>query len=284
MNRRTLLWIAVALTIGCKPAPSPWMPEPKPVVPKEILIQLIEAEDTRTWNPATIARLLRDSNPVVRERAALAAGRIGDEAAVPRLTELLHGDSIEVAAMAAFAIGEIESVKGVPSLLEALKYSPLLETLKLSDEKAIRARAVEALGKIAATLPEKDDLRKRIGSAILAVLKEQKTAKHYHHDVVRQAITAALRAKPDGGPAVIAMYLDEAEDEEAMNALTLLGARESLDKIRELLAEGGGPTTRAIPPSVCWKQQWRARWMLVCAWLPSARWGPSRRFDLRCHC
>ena len=243
MNRRTLLWIAVALTLGCKPAPSPW--EPKPVVPKDVLIQLVEAEDTRTWDAATMARLLRDSRPVVRERAALAAGRIGDEDAVPRLTELLHDGSVEVAAMAAFALGEIESIKGVPSLLEALKYSPLLETLKLSDEKAIRARAVEALGKIAATLPEKDDLRKRIGSAILDVLKEQKTAKHYHHDVVRQAITAALRAKPDGVSPVIAMYLDEAEDEDALNALTQLGARESLDQIRRLLADGGGGANAA---------------------------------------
>jgi peptidyl-prolyl cis-trans isomerase B (cyclophilin B) len=242
MNRTASLWIIIALLTACKTAPT--IKPTYPQVPKEVLIELVEAEDTRTWK-SDMVKLLSNPNPNVRSRTALAAGRIGEQSAIPELIKLLkQTDSTEVAAMAAFALGEIESPAAVPSLLETLKYSPLLETLKLSDEKSIRAAAVEALGKIAAALPENDAVRKRIGTAILDVLKEQKTAKHVHHDVIARALTAAVRAKPEGASAVIAMYLDW-DDAEVLDSLARLRAKESLDRVRELLVTSGGPSTRA---------------------------------------
>ena len=49
-------------------------------------------------------------NVAVRRRAALAAGRIGDERAVAELASLLTGaGNAEAREMAAFALGEIES-------------------------------------------------------------------------------------------------------------------------------------------------------------------------------
>ena len=245
VNSRTIwLWItAVALLTACKPA-SGTKPT-SPAVSKEILIQLIEAEDTRTWNTGT-ERLFGHANPNVRSRTALSAGRIGNASAIPRLIDLLKTDkSTEVSAMAAFALGEIESPAAAPSLIEALKYSPTLETLKLSDKKSIRAAAVEALGKIAAALPERDAARERIGNAILDVLKEQKTARHVHHDVIAKALPAAVRARPSGAAAVIAMYLEDWDDPEVLDALAQLRAKESLGRVRELLATSGTPLTRA---------------------------------------
>src|SRR5205085_3887081 len=73
-------------------------------VPEETLLRIVEAEDERRWEESDLGRLLADENPAVRRRAALAAGRIGDEGAVAPLRGVLGGDSDDdVRAMAAFA-------------------------------------------------------------------------------------------------------------------------------------------------------------------------------------
>src|ERR1043165_2427043 len=51
-------------------------------VPEETLIQIVAAEDERRWDESDFGKLFADTNPAVRRRAALAAGRIGDEGAV----------------------------------------------------------------------------------------------------------------------------------------------------------------------------------------------------------
>src|SRR5947209_3460261 len=95
-----------------------------PRVPEETLLRIIEAEDERRWDDADLGKLLTDANAAVRRRAALAAGRIGDEGAVASLSSLLRGDRDEsVRAMAAFALGEIEAESGADSLLETLRLS-----------------------------------------------------------------------------------------------------------------------------------------------------------------
>src|SRR6267378_2757739 len=89
-------------------------------IPTNILLRIIRAEDQRRWDD-NLKSLLSDKDPKVRKRAALAAGRIGDERAVPALIELLKGDADnDVRQMAAFAIGEIESPAGADALLEVL--------------------------------------------------------------------------------------------------------------------------------------------------------------------
>ena len=90
-------------------------------VPKLLLLRIVRAEDERRWDD-DLRSLFRARNANVRSRAALAAGRIGNEAAVADLTELLrHDDETDVRAMAAFAIGEIESPLGADALLATLK-------------------------------------------------------------------------------------------------------------------------------------------------------------------
>src|SRR5207253_9136888 len=100
-------------------------------------------------------------------RAALAAGRIGDEGAVLPLIDLLKKDTDWGAQqMAAFALGEIESAKATDALIEASRISDL------------RARALEALGKIAAALPPTEEQRRQaIGQVVLdALVIERKEA------------------------------------------------------------------------------------------------------------
>src|SRR5688572_4236695 len=102
MRRAITFWILVGLAASCKAA--------APGISSDVLIRILEAEDTRQWNATAMETYLADKNPEIRARAALAAGRIGDDVAIPRLTELLSQDGTEsVMATAAFAIGEIES-------------------------------------------------------------------------------------------------------------------------------------------------------------------------------
>ena len=111
-------------------------------IPPGLHARIIQLEDERNLNGDELAKLLKHASPKVRERAALAIGRIGDKRGTAALIELLQTEKDEqVRAMAAFALGEMEDAAAVPALLEFLtpgKY-PI----------AVRARPVEALGKIA---------------------------------------------------------------------------------------------------------------------------------------
>ena len=109
-------------------------------VPNDLVMKILKAEDSR--DAAPVLEMLTNLNTAVRYRAALAAGRIGDDAAVPRLAALLADSSVEVRTMAAFALGEIESIKAADVVLGGLKDS--------TTPDAVRARLVEAAGKIAA--------------------------------------------------------------------------------------------------------------------------------------
>src|SRR2546429_9292189 len=118
---------------------------PSSELPANTQLNILRHEDERRWDDQLKA-LLADNNPKVRQRAALAAGRIGNESAVPVLTEMLLTDrEAEVRQMAAFALGEIESPGGAFALVTVLK----------DPAKPGRARAIEALGKVTATLESK---------------------------------------------------------------------------------------------------------------------------------
>lgn len=110
-------------------------------IPPSLHARIIQLEDERNLNSDELAKLLKHTSPKVRERAALAIGRIGDKRGTAALIELLQTEKDEsVRAMTAFALGEMEDVAAVPALLEFLtpgKY-PIF----------VRARPVEALGKI----------------------------------------------------------------------------------------------------------------------------------------
>ena len=134
----------------------------KSAIPPATLLLITKAEDERRWDN-DLRKLFSSPNALIRKRAALAAGRIGNEDSIGALTNLLEKDAdTGVRAMAAFAIGEVESEKGANALVAALKSTSSLE---------VKARAVEALGKIAGTLPREQEARQReLGAVIIEAL------------------------------------------------------------------------------------------------------------------
>ena len=137
----------------------------------------------------------------MRTRAALAAGRIGNEQAVADLIPLLQkDDEPEVRAMAAFALGEIESPLGADALVAVLS-----ETR----DSPQRSRAVEALGKITAALPKEQETRAhQLAAVVLETLNFEASRRSAPDDLtILLGLTAVLRAKPEGAGPIVAKFL-----------------------------------------------------------------------------
>jgi len=223
---------------------------PPASIPTNVLVQIIRAEDERRWDNQ-LQSLLSDRDLRIRKRAALAAGRIGDERAIDPLVQLLRTDPNEdVRQMAAFAIGEIESPTGADALLEALGAVARPSGKPPESSSKVRARAVEALGKIAAALPDSDKDRRRIfGEAILKALQfEDARRSHLDRLTILLGLTAALRAKPDSAGPVIAKFVGYSDPRivaAALNALTRLRLKDGNDQARELLLKSSDPIVRA---------------------------------------
>lgn len=206
------------------------------------LLRIVRAEDERRWD-ADLSGLLSDRNGAVRARAALAAGRIGDERAVPSLVSLLQKDNdYQVRAMAAFALGETES----PGAVEVL----IAELSAARTNRELRARIMEALGKIAAALPKSEVQKVRdSGSAILNILKSEDEARSRpDHQTALLGLTAVLRARPEGAGKVIVQFLSYREPRvrsDAANALARLRANDGNQQLRQLLIADLDPVVRA---------------------------------------
>ena len=168
-----------------------------------ILVQIVKAEDERRFDK-TLETLMKSANVKIRLRSALAAGRIGDDAAIPALTNLLETDKdANIQAMAAFALGEIESVKASDAILKVLADT--------KNDEIVRARAVEAAGKIAAA-NAKDEKAKGLGAAIVEALNFETARRSMpSRDVILLGLTAVLRARPEGGDIVTAKFLTYSE-------------------------------------------------------------------------
>lgn len=205
-------------------------------IPVTTLVQIVKAEDERRYD-AALENLLKNTDAKIRQRAALAAGRIGDERAIPALIAQLSDN--QTAAMILFALGEIESPSAAPEIMGILKNS--------AQSNDIRARAIEAAGKIAAN--PKDAKTPELGKAIVSALENEfgkKLARH--RETVLLGITAVLRARLSGGEAVTAKFLDNPDAgirADALNTLARLRSKNVNDKARELLAKDFDPIVRA---------------------------------------
>jgi len=205
-----------------------------------ILVQIVKAEDERRYDNV-LENLMKSANAKIRVRSALAAGRIGNDAAIPALAALLENDKdTEVRTMAAFALGEIESIKAADAVLKVLNDT--------KNDDAIRARAIEAAGKIAAA-NAKDDKSKELGKAILETLEfENGRAGAKSRDVILLGLTAVLRARPAEGDLMTAKFLTYSDERiriDAGNTLTRLRAKNANDSLRAMLTKDEDAVARA---------------------------------------
>lgn len=209
-------------------------------VPTTTLIKIVKAEDARRYDEV-LESLINSPDLAVRDRAALAAGRIGDDRAIPALVELLETEAaIKTAAMAAFAIGEIESGNGADAILKALN-DP-------ATPNEVRARAVEAAGKIAAA-NAKDPKSKELGKAIISTLEsEYAKAAKFDRETVLLGLTALLRVRPEGADVTAAHFLtnpDARVRADAGNTMTRIKAKNANRTLRKMLATDTDPIARA---------------------------------------
>lgn len=119
-----------------------------------------------------LASYFQAKDAMVRARAALAAGRIGNKAAIPALAPLTRDTDAEVRRTTAFALGQIRAREGIEFARVLIKDSDL----------EVRRLAVEAMGRIGAlettaeVLPFLDDpsavLREQAALA-LALIKDK---------------------------------------------------------------------------------------------------------------
>lgn len=88
------------------------------------LARLLAAADTRVYDATLFAEALRDPDPFVRRQAVLAAGRIGDSAAVGPLVAALADSASTVRATAAFALGLLKPERAVAALAPVARVEP----------------------------------------------------------------------------------------------------------------------------------------------------------------
>ena len=129
---------------------APIPPAPAPAARRTVLdepaiaslAELLRMEDERAIEPSRVEALLGAEPAEVRVRAALAAGRVADRAALPALLAALDDPEPDVRASVAFALGEL----GDTSAVTLARLAAVLAT----GSAPAAAEAAHALGKLPA--------------------------------------------------------------------------------------------------------------------------------------
>ena len=85
------------------------------------LARLLAASDSRSYSEALLRDGLQQADASIRRQAALAAGRIGDTAAVPMLVQALADSDQGVRSAVAFALGMLRDPRAVQPLLDLIQ-------------------------------------------------------------------------------------------------------------------------------------------------------------------
>lgn len=253
--RNTFLYGAIlALLIpAVSPAQVPLnQAEPRPTLKRDrtqrlLYPKIIQFEDERA-GVGELVGMLGNTHGGIRRRAVIALGRIGSPAAVTPLVDVLNNDRYpEVRALAAFALGEIESHYAAKDLIA--------RTQSANEPAAIvRARAAEALGKIVANKGSAESLGKYAVSGITDTLAgllpsvDQPPSREAKM-IATLTLTALLRIKQPSSIDAIAKQLRSKDAEvrwHAANALARIrdGVAPAVPLLLPLLGDGD-PLVRA---------------------------------------
>ncbi|MGH9769606.1 MAG: peptidylprolyl isomerase [Blastocatellia bacterium] len=192
-------------------------------IPPNIHARIIQLEDERNLNGDELTDLLKHRDAEVRGRAALAIGRIGDKRGTDALIALLEHDvSVPARAMTAFALGEMEDARAVSALMAVVE--------REKESSSVRARAVEALGKIVSLQTNADELGKnateRIDQSLIAQLPDSRaTLLSEQKPLTSLTIAALMRTRSSASVEPLARQLKSKDAEiraRAANALARL--------------------------------------------------------------
>ena len=207
-------------------------------VPSESAVRILAAEDARSFNSELIT-LMRSKDAAIRARAALAAGRIGRKEAIPHLAALTKDPNENVRATATFALGEIESTEAADALLAAIEKETAL---------AVKARLVEAIGKVAAANPKADSAAKIKNAIVSALESELAKGEKCDRQTVLLGLTALIRTRPDGADALAVKFLNDKDARvraDAANTLTRLRSKNASAALIALVKNEADPIARA---------------------------------------
>ncbi len=279
MNRRVTLIVAVLLLLTSfvqAQAPPTTPPNRKPTLKRDrtqrtLYPKIIQLEDERVVTTELVDMLLPPHGGA-RRRAMLALGRIGYPSALAVLMDVLAGDknaenrNPEFRALAAFSLGEIESHQAVAALIDRL--DPAIEKSEL-----VRARAIEALGKIGSNRVSAAALGKYGVTGLADVIAQQlpPTDTQPSQDAKLTgslALTALLRLRQASTIEAIAAQLGSPDPDlrwQAANALArirdgiapalpallpLLGDKSSLVRANAARALGVAKAAQAVEPLI----------------------------------
>jgi peptidylprolyl isomerase len=107
-----------------------------------VLAGILAAADARRFEPAALREALSQADPSIRRQGALAAGRIGDPAALDLLFPILNDSVAGVQSAAAFALGLLKNARAVAPLLQ------LIRSVPSTDQRVPQREAVTAIAKI----------------------------------------------------------------------------------------------------------------------------------------
>ncbi len=189
----------------------------------ELLADLLAAEDARRYDNALLGRGAHSRDPLVRRRAALAGGRIGDVRAGPMLIRLLDDADPSVRSSAGFAIGLLRDSTLAGALVARLQRAPLdtatASELVTSLAKGGGRRASTVIARLLDRELEPPDGAGAVGSAArLAALREawrlspdqpvaalRRYARHRHPELRWRAIYSLARSRaPEAGEELLA--------------------------------------------------------------------------------
>ena len=162
-----LSFVLTAVEPSAAQAPPAALQKPKPHLKRDrtqrvVVPKIVESEDERVVTDQLID-LVSIPHGSVRRRAIVALGRIGSPRGIaPLITVLASDRDPQMRALAAFSLGEIESHFSVGPLIEHLQNRSL--------DTIVRARVIEALGKIASNRDSATALRAYAIKAVAALI------------------------------------------------------------------------------------------------------------------
>lgn len=93
----------------------------------DLIAGVLAAEDARHFDRVSLQQALAHPDTMVRARAVMAIGRIGDPAGLELLLPLIEQGEVNIAAPAMFAVGLLRDTTAVPVIARRLGSSPALD-------------------------------------------------------------------------------------------------------------------------------------------------------------